>query len=150
MKGAESKAKPDNKLAVRKSEAAEKKKAKKASKDPNKPKRPQTAFFIFMEEFRKRFNANNPNNKSLAAVGKAGGLEWKEMSDIEKASYKAESDKRKSAYEKAMEAYNRKQADAAPGQEEEESDKSRSEVNDPEDDHSRISKDWSDKENDDF
>ncbi|VFR02533.1 unnamed protein product [Cuscuta campestris] len=146
MKRAESKAKPDNKLAVRKSEAAEKKKAKKAAKDPNKPKRPPTAFFIFMEEFRKRFKADNPNNKSVAAVGKAGGLEWKEMSDMEKFSYKAESDKRKRAYENAyaMKAYNRKQADAAPGQEEEESDKSRSEVNDPEDDHSGSVKGWSD------
>ncbi|GMP63560.1 hypothetical protein CsSME_00025194 [Camellia sinensis var. sinensis] len=45
----------------------------KAAKDPNKPKRPASAFFVFMEEFRKTYKEKHPNNKSVAAVGKAGG-----------------------------------------------------------------------------
>ncbi|KAF5958058.1 hypothetical protein HYC85_005283 [Camellia sinensis] len=40
----------------------------KAAKDPNKPKRPASAFFVFMEEFRKTYKEKHPNNKSVAAV----------------------------------------------------------------------------------
>ncbi|KVH87907.1 Helicase, C-terminal [Cynara cardunculus var. scolymus] len=65
-----------NLLAVKKTQAKGK-----AVKDPNKPKRPASAFFLFMEEFRKQFKEENPGNKSVAAVGKAGGAKWKTMSD---------------------------------------------------------------------
>ncbi|KAH0685465.1 hypothetical protein KY285_016007 [Solanum tuberosum] len=37
------------------------------------PKRPTSAYFIFMEEFRKQFRELNPSIKSIAVVGKAGG-----------------------------------------------------------------------------
>uniref|UniRef100_A0A9I9DDY8 HMG box domain-containing protein n=1 Tax=Cucumis melo TaxID=3656 RepID=A0A9I9DDY8_CUCME len=70
MKGGKSKSeskKADTKLAVKKG-AAGKKGSKKAGKDPNKPKRPASAFFVFMEEFRKKFNEENPNNKAVSAV----------------------------------------------------------------------------------
>ncbi|KAG9134149.1 hypothetical protein Leryth_004835 [Lithospermum erythrorhizon] len=53
---------------------------KKAKKDPNKPKRPPSAFFVFLEEFRKTFKKENPNVKAVSAVGKAGGQKWKSMS----------------------------------------------------------------------
>ncbi|CAL5393879.1 unnamed protein product [Camellia sinensis] len=53
----------------------------KAAKDPNKPKRPASAFFVFMEEFRKMYKEKHPNNKSVAAVGKAGGDKWKSLSE---------------------------------------------------------------------
>ncbi|CAH9094839.1 unnamed protein product [Cuscuta epithymum] len=126
MKGGKSKAKLDNKLAVKKGNTDKKK--QKAAKDPNKPKRPPTAFFVFMEEFRKTFKENNPGNKSVSVVGKAGGVEWKNMSESDKAPYKAKADKRKREYEKTMEAYNNKET-VAPV-EEEESDKSKSEIHD--------------------
>ncbi|KAJ0678149.1 putative chromatin remodeling & transcriptional activation HMG family [Helianthus annuus] len=74
MKGGKStgaQKKSDAKLAVKKGKAA---------KDPNKPKRPASAFFVFMEEFRDQFKAENPHNKSVAAVSKAGGVKWKAMS----------------------------------------------------------------------
>ncbi|XP_051114756.1 HMG1/2-like protein [Andrographis paniculata] len=138
MKGGRSRAetkKSDAKLSVKKGAAAAgKKPAKKGKpvKDPNKPKRPASAFFVFMEEFRKTYKEKHPNNKSVAAVGKAGGEKWKSMSDEEKAPYIAKADKRKSEYEKNLQAYNKKLADG-PG-DEEESDKSRSEVNDDEED----------------
>ena len=44
------------------------KKAGKKVKDPNKPKRPPSAFFVFLEGFRKEFNLANPDNKSVGAV----------------------------------------------------------------------------------
>ncbi|CAL1369373.1 unnamed protein product [Linum trigynum] len=74
--------------------------SKKVVNDPNKPKRPLSAFFVFMEEFRKEFKEKNPNNKSVAAVGKAGGERWKAMTEADKAPYKAKADKRKAEYEK--------------------------------------------------
>ncbi|KAL0366495.1 UNVERIFIED_CONTAM: HMG1/2-like protein [Sesamum radiatum] len=128
MKGGKSKAdsrKADSRLAVKK----QTKKEKKAAKDPNKPKRPPSAFFVFMEDFRKQYKEKHPNNKSVAAVGKAGGDKWKSLSDEEKAPFVAKAEKRKEEYERKMEAYNRKLA----GGGDDESDKSKSEVNDDED-----------------
>uniref|UniRef100_A0A7C9D4L1 HMG box domain-containing protein n=1 Tax=Opuntia streptacantha TaxID=393608 RepID=A0A7C9D4L1_OPUST len=125
MKGGKSSAKgrnADSKLSV-------KKKPVKAKKDPNKPKRPPSAFFVFMEEFRTQFKEKHPNNKSVAAVGKAAGEKWKSLSDAEKAPYIEKAEKRKKDYEKVMHAYNKKQAEGAG---DDDSDKSRSEVNDEE------------------
>ncbi|CAN6463885.1 unnamed protein product [Victoria cruziana] len=138
MKGGKSKAatakKAESKLGVKRKAAASDrvgKRAAKKGKDPNKPKRPPSAFFVFMEEFRKQYQEKNPNNKSVAAVGKAAGDKWKSMSESDKAPYAAKSAKRKAEYEKSMVAYNKKQA-AGSDNDEEESDKSKSEVNDEE------------------
>ncbi|KAG2692957.1 hypothetical protein I3843_08G074900 [Carya illinoinensis] len=143
MKGGKSKSeskRADPKLSVNKKGSASTKAGKattkkgKAAKDPNKPKRPASAFFVFMEEFRKQFNKDHPDNKSVSAVGKAAGAKWKSMSDAEKAPYVAKADKRKVDYEKNMKAYNKRQAEGATAAEEEvESEKSVSEVNDDED-----------------
>ena len=130
MKGGKSNTKKGdtNRLAVSKKPAKATRASKKAAKDPNKPKRPASAFFVFMEEFRKQFNKENPNNKAVSAVGKAAGAKWKAMSEAEKAPYVAKSDKRKVEYEKLMKAYNMKQAEGNTAAEEE-----GSEVNDDED-----------------
>ncbi|XP_071724419.1 uncharacterized protein, partial [Rutidosis leptorrhynchoides] len=70
---------------------------------------------------------------SVAAVGKAGGAEWKTLSDAEKAPYVAKAEKRKDDYNKSMEAYNNKLT-AGDNDEDEESDKSKSEVHDEDED----------------
>ncbi|GAB2210441.1 hypothetical protein Droror1_Dr00015707 [Drosera rotundifolia] len=135
MKGGRSKSKADSKLSVKKTDAPKKGKAApsrkaKAAKDPNKPKRPPSAFFVFMEEFREEFKRKNPNNKGgVAAMGKAGGDRWRSLSDAEKAPYVQKAEKRKLDYEKAVKAYNKKQAEGTKAEEEEES-----EVHDEEDD----------------
>ncbi|KAL9225706.1 hypothetical protein vseg_001599 [Gypsophila vaccaria] len=133
MKGGKSKAdtkKADGRLAVKKGAA---KKAKPA-KDPNKPKRPPSAFFVFMEDFRVQYKQKHPNNKSVAAVGKAGGEKWKSLSDAEKAPFIQKAEKRKADYEKTMTAYNKRLAEGPTADEQEdESDKSKSEVNDEDD-----------------
>ncbi|PWA51165.1 High mobility group (HMG) box domain-containing protein [Artemisia annua] len=136
MKGAKGKAAKrdtlkavdDKKVGKRKAPAkaaGKSKAAKKAAKDPNKPKRPPSAFFVFLEEFRKTFKKENPTIKAVSAVGKAGGEKWKSMSAADKAPYEAKAAKRKTDYEKLMTAYNKKQ-DAA--EDDEESEKSKSEV----------------------
>ncbi|KAA0052918.1 HMG1/2-like protein-like [Cucumis melo var. makuwa] len=104
MKGGKSKGAPKK----TDTNAGASKKSAKAAKDPNKPKRPASAFFVFMEEFRKQYKKEHPNNKSVAAVGKAGGDKWKSMSDAEKAPYINKAEKRKTEYNKSMQAYNKR------------------------------------------
>ncbi|XVF23377.1 hypothetical protein REPUB_Repub13aG0033200 [Reevesia pubescens] len=86
------------------------KRGKKAAKDPNKPKRPASAFFIFMEEYREQYKEEHPDNKSVSAIGKAGGEKWKSMTEAEKAPYVEKVEKRKTEYNKKMKAYNLKLA----------------------------------------
>ncbi|XP_047317642.1 HMG1/2-like protein isoform X3 [Impatiens glandulifera] len=86
------------------------------------------------EDFRKQYKEKHPNNKSVAAVGKAAGDKWKSLSDAEKAPYISKAEKRKVDYNKSMDAYNKKLAGGTG--EEDESDKSKSEVNDEDEDQS--------------
>ncbi|KAL3699151.1 hypothetical protein R1sor_017173 [Riccia sorocarpa] len=114
------------------------KKSAKAAKDPNQPKRPPTAFFIFLDEFRKSFKEDHPEAKGVAVVGKAGGEKWKDMSDFEKAPYIAKAQQKKQEYDKSMSAYKQKQDDEEDDEgTPEESDKSKqSEINDEEEEAS--------------
>ncbi|CAL5188261.1 unnamed protein product [Lathyrus oleraceus] len=134
MPKATSNAKPADNLLKRKGAGTGTKQSKKAAKDPNKPKRPPSAFFVFMAEFRETFKKENPNNKSVAVVGKAGGKEWKALSAADKAPYVATAEKKKVEYEKALRAYNISLTEGKAPSEEEGSDKSKSEVNDEDDD----------------
>ncbi|KAF7096410.1 hypothetical protein CFC21_098360 [Triticum aestivum] len=52
-----------------------------------KAKRPPTAFFLFMKDFRVEFKASHPDEKGVAAVGKAAGEKWKSMTEEEKKPY---------------------------------------------------------------
>ncbi|XP_041000571.1 HMG1/2-like protein isoform X1 [Juglans microcarpa x Juglans regia] len=88
------------------------KKTKLDKKDPNKPKRPATAFFVFLEEFRKTYKEEHPNEKAVSVVGKAGGGKWKSMSAAEKSPYEVKAAQKKSDYEKLMIAYNKKQVNS--------------------------------------
>ncbi|XP_019161225.1 PREDICTED: high mobility group B protein 1 isoform X2 [Ipomoea nil] len=130
--------------AAQKADKGKAKKEKKAKKDPNKPKRPPSAFFVFLEEFRKTFKKENPNVKAVSAVGKAGGEKWKSLTAAEKAPYEAKAAARKVDYEKLMNAYNKKQESSA----DEESEKSNSEVHD-EDEESGQEEDDEEEEDDD-
>ncbi|KAF8396933.1 hypothetical protein HHK36_018568 [Tetracentron sinense] len=122
-------------LKADKSSNRQAKKGKLAKKDPNKPKRPPSAFFVFLEEFRKTFKRDHPNVKAVSAVGKAGGEKWKSLSNAEKAPYEAKAAKRKSEYEKLMTAYNKKQESIADDGDEV-SDRLRPEVNGQDDQES--------------
>ncbi|KAM7463250.1 hypothetical protein LguiA_031371 [Lonicera macranthoides] len=89
----------------RKPSSSKGKKATK-SKDPNKPKRPPTAFFLFMDEFRKTFKEANPDNKSVSVVAKEGGVKWKSMSDEEKQPFVDKAAELKAEHGKAQETNN--------------------------------------------
>ncbi|XP_028099002.1 HMG1/2-like protein [Camellia sinensis] len=123
MKGGRSKTetkRTDSKLSVKRgapSEKAGKKPAAKkgkAAKDPNKPKRPASAFFVFMEEFRKTYKEKHPHNKCVAAVSVFTSFVL-QISDLW-----------------ILFKFDFKKMDEGPV-DEEESDKSRSEVNDEDD-----------------
>ncbi|XAR53170.1 hypothetical protein NMG60_11021605 [Bertholletia excelsa] len=77
-------------------------KKEKKSKDPNMPKRPPTAFFLFMDEFRKSYKEANPDCKSVSVVAKEGGEKWKSLTDEEKKPYVDRAAELKAEYEKAL------------------------------------------------
>ncbi|KAE9454307.1 hypothetical protein C3L33_13798, partial [Rhododendron williamsianum] len=77
-------------------------KKEKKAKDPSKPKRPPTAFFLFMDDFRKSYKEANPDCKSVSVVAKEGGERWKSMADEEKMAYVARAAELKAEYGKAL------------------------------------------------
>ncbi|KAJ1694494.1 hypothetical protein LUZ63_011192 [Rhynchospora breviuscula] len=79
------------------------KKAKKSNESSSKRKRPPTAFFVFMDDFRKEYKEANPDNKSVALVSKEGGEKWKSMTEEEKKPYIEKAAVLKAEYEKAVE-----------------------------------------------
>ncbi|KAJ9190626.1 hypothetical protein P3X46_001808 [Hevea brasiliensis] len=110
-KPAEVKKPSERKKATSTEPKAKKAKKEKKSNNPNKPKRPPTAFFIFMDEFRKAFKEANPDNKDVKKVSKEAGEKWKSMTDEEKKPYVDKAAERKAEYDKAMEANNAENED---------------------------------------
>ncbi|KAL6543925.1 hypothetical protein OROGR_010422 [Orobanche gracilis] len=123
---------------IRKSRKAEPKSSKeKTFKNSNKPKRPSTAFFVFMEDFRKSFKEAYPDRKGGAMVAKEGGEKWKSMTDEEKKVYIDRAAERKAEYEKALEECNEAEKDDDEEEQDEANDSSEKEVEeDVEDDDS--------------
>ena len=104
-----------------------------------KPKRPPSAFFVFMSEFRQEYQAQHPNNKSVAAVSKAAGEKWRSMSEEEKVPYVDQAGQKKQDYEKSKATFDNKESTRSKKAKTEEdegegSDKSKSEVNDDDED----------------
>ncbi|XP_004497257.1 high mobility group B protein 7-like isoform X2 [Cicer arietinum] len=100
--------KPERKKPKSKEPSAKRAKVgkEKKIKDPNMPKRPPTAFFVFMDDFRKTFKEANPDSKDVKRVGKEAGEKWRAMTDEEKKPYLDRVVELKAEYEKAMETYN--------------------------------------------
>ncbi|PRQ41457.1 putative chromatin remodeling & transcriptional activation HMG family [Rosa chinensis] len=89
------------------------------SKDPNAPKRPLTAFFLFMNDFRKAYKEANPDSKGVKMVAKEGGEKWNLMTDEEKKPYMDKAAELKDEYKKTLET----EADDAEGEAEDVSEK---------------------------
>ncbi|KAI9168861.1 hypothetical protein LWI28_002975 [Acer negundo] len=100
-KPAEVKKKPERKKPASSEPRA--KRLKKKGSGSNKPKRPPTAFFIFMDDFRKEFKAANPDSKGVTEVTKQGGERWKSLTDEEKKPYVDKAAELKAEYAKALE-----------------------------------------------
>ncbi|GMY18584.1 high mobility group B protein 7-like [Fagus crenata] len=116
---------PKKKPAERKkSSSATEPKSKKArtekkGKNPNAMKRPLTAFFLFMDDFRKTYKEENPDSKGGKEVAKEGGEKWKSMTDEEKKPYQDKAAELKAEYEKALESNNAEDEDGNGGSEKE-------------------------------
>ncbi|WWD21874.1 non-histone chromosomal protein 6 [Kwoniella shandongensis] len=76
---------------------------KRAKKDPNKPKRALSAYMFFVQDYRERIKAENPD-ATFGDVGKLLGIKWKEMNAAEKKPYedKAQADKKRADRENAV------------------------------------------------
>ncbi|KAJ4832265.1 hypothetical protein Tsubulata_012209 [Turnera subulata] len=94
------------------------KKEKKAN-EPKARKRPPTAFFLFLDDFRKSFKEANPDSKGVKQVAKEGGEQWRSMTDEEKKPYVDRADELKAEYKKALETDNAENEDDEAGSEEE-------------------------------
>ncbi|KAL6991425.1 High mobility group B protein 14 [Sarracenia purpurea var. burkii] len=83
-------------------------KRKAAKVDAKKPKKPPTAFFYFLEDFRKEFKEQNPDVKSMRDIGKACGEKWKTMTYEEKVQYYDIATEKRADFDRAMAEYNRR------------------------------------------
>ncbi|CAJ1935804.1 unnamed protein product [Sphenostylis stenocarpa] len=85
-----------------------KQKKNKRKFDAMKPKKPPTAFFFFLEDFRKEFQEQNPDVKSMRDIGKACGEKWKTMTYEEKVQYYDVATEKRAEFDRAMAEYNKK------------------------------------------
>ncbi|KAF7840454.1 high mobility group B protein 14 [Senna tora] len=76
--------------------------------DAKKPKKPPTAFFYFLEDFRKEFKEQNPDIKSMCEIGKACGEKWKTMTYEEKVQYYDIATEKRAEFDRAMIEFNKK------------------------------------------
>ncbi|RZC65170.1 hypothetical protein C5167_008853 [Papaver somniferum] len=80
----------------------------KKKEDSKMPKKPPTAFFYFLEDFRKEYQKQNPDVKSMRDVGKACGEKWKIMSYEEKVQYYDIATEKRAAFDDAMTEYKKR------------------------------------------
>ncbi|KAL5674118.1 hypothetical protein ACJX0J_018424, partial [Zea mays] len=100
-------------MAPRPSSTKRKPRPKPAGKgDPRAPKKPPTAFFYFMEDFRKIYKQEKPSVKSMQEIGKACGEKWNTMTFEEKVKYYDIATEKRAEFEKAMIEYNKKKVKA--------------------------------------
>ncbi|XP_077249532.1 HMG-box (high mobility group) DNA-binding family protein [Tasmannia lanceolata] len=102
--------KKEIKLKPAKTKAKAKPKTSRAKKrvkkeDLNKPKKPPTAFFYFLEDFRKGYQEEHPEVKSMRDIGKACGEKWKTMTFEEKVQYYDTATEKRQEFEEATAAY---------------------------------------------
>ncbi|MED6196077.1 hypothetical protein PIB30_043933 [Stylosanthes scabra] len=96
--------------------------------DAKKPKKPPTAFFYFFplsflrEDFRKEFQEQNPDVKSMRDIGKACGEKWKTMTYEEKVQYYDIATQKRAEFDMAMAEYNKKMENGEFEETDEESD----------------------------
>jgi len=76
-----------------------------AAKDPNKPKRPQSAYFLFLADFREKNRSKFQHDGGHKDLIRAAGEAWNKLSEGEKAPYQRKNEEEKAKYEKAMANY---------------------------------------------
>ncbi|CAC5410317.1 unnamed protein product [Mytilus coruscus] len=74
----------------------------KPMKDENKPKRPQSAYFLFLADYRKKMKGSDISNKDLIC---SAGKVWGDMSSKEKKPYQDKNAEEVKKYEKEIKEY---------------------------------------------
>jgi len=82
---------------------------KQMGKDPDKPKRPQTAYFLFLADFRKEM-AGKPLEDG-EKIPTLAGEKWRDLSSEDKKKYEELVEKDKVRYEKQMEEWRKTHPD---------------------------------------
>lgn len=77
----------------------------KSGKDPNKPKRAQSAYFLFLADFRAQQKKNFTHDGGHKDLIRAAGEAWNKLTDAEKAPYQRKHEEERKKYEIAMAEY---------------------------------------------
>ncbi|CAA7013757.1 unnamed protein product [Microthlaspi erraticum] len=73
------------------------------------PKKPPTAFFYFLEDFRKQCQEQNPEGvKSMREIGKTCGEKWKTMTYEEKVKYYDIATEKRQEFHRTMTEYTKR------------------------------------------
>jgi hypothetical protein len=72
-------------------------------KDANRPKRPQSAYILWLADFRAQMKSRFVENKDLL---RAAGEEWRKLTSIDKMPYERRAELEKQKYGDAMKDYN--------------------------------------------
>lgn len=72
-------------------------------KDVNRPKRPQSAYFLWLADFRVRMKDKFVENRDIL---RAAGEEWRKLTTVAKAPYEQRAEEERRKYEQAMKDYN--------------------------------------------
>lgn len=76
-----------------------------AAKDPNKPKRAQTAYFLFLADFRLKNKSKYTHSGGHKDLIRGAGEAWNKLTKAEKAPYQTKHEEEKAKYEVAMANY---------------------------------------------
>lgn len=77
--------------------------------DSNKPKKPQTAFFLFLSDYRKRNDSSNSGLK-VTEIVKHASQEWQGLSKEEKEEWEKKTEGPLRQYKLDLEEYKRSQS----------------------------------------
>jgi len=78
----------------------------KSKRDPDKPKKPSTAYILFTNIYRDKIRQKFPDLK-FGEINKKLGEEWKNITEMEKSTFKDQADGIKSKYEEELEEYHK-------------------------------------------
>lgn len=78
---------------------------RKQVKDPNKPKRAQSAYFLFLADFRAKNKSKYTHSGGHKDLIRAAGEAWNQLSDADKAPFNKQHEAEKAKYEAAMANY---------------------------------------------
>ncbi|CAN8316181.1 unnamed protein product [Cochlearia groenlandica] len=100
--------KPLAKTKIRQKKKKKKKKKKDTKLHGKMPKKPPTAFFYYLQDFRKQYQEQNPEVKSMREIGKTCGEKWQTMTFEEKVKYYDIATEKREEFHREMTEYTKR------------------------------------------